>query len=91
MWTREPLCSLAEASWFDPEVLLTYIALFLLLGLGATVFYTTCRWYRSLKNTPSTHGDDLAQLESALADEDELDPEERARVRAALERNKKPQ
>jgi hypothetical protein len=79
---------LAEASWFDPEVVLTYIALFLLLGLGATVFYTACRWFRSLKNAPSTRSDDLAQLESALADEEELDPDERARVRAALERNK---
>jgi hypothetical protein len=88
MMTRGRTHCLAVASLFDPELLAMYAALLAVLAAGGVIIYATLRWYRNLKNNPSTSKEDLAELAHALEDVDELAPEERERLRAALERQK---
>jgi hypothetical protein len=79
----------AEApSLFDPDLLAMYAALLALIVGGGIVIYGTYRWYRTLKNASSSRNDDLDELARAMEDEAELAPEERERIRAALERQR---
>jgi hypothetical protein len=79
-----------EASLFDLELLLTVATLSLALAAGALAFHWAYRWYRNQKQLPSTTNEDLAAFVRALQAEDELEPEELERVRAALDRQKRP-
>jgi hypothetical protein len=73
---------------YDPELLATVAVLLTLLVSGGLAIYATCRWYRNLKHETSSQSDDLDQLARVMEDEDELGPEERQRLRAALQRHK---
>src|SRR5207237_303017 len=85
MTTREPLLCPADSPLFDPEFVLTTVALVLVLALGGVIIRGAFRWYRGLKQPSSTSGDDQVQLMQAL-EEDELDPQELERVRAAIQK-----
>ena len=78
----------AGPTLFDPELLAMYALLLAFLVSGGIVIYVTYRWYRHLKTASSSKADDLDQLARVLEDEAELAPEEKERVRAALERQK---
>ena len=78
----------AAASLFDPELLAMYAVLLTFLVSGGIVIYGTYRWYRNLKNASSSKNDDLDQLARALENGAELAPDEKERVRAALQRQK---
>jgi hypothetical protein len=83
--SKLPVC-LASASFFDPELLALYGILLLVLTGGGLIIYAAYRWYRNLKNAPSSRSDDLAQLTNIVEGQSELGADERERVLAALER-----
>jgi hypothetical protein len=78
----------AGRTLFDPELLAMYALLLAFLVSGGIVIYVTYRWYRRLKNAPSSKTEDLDQLARVLQDDAELAPEEKERLRAALQRQK---
>jgi hypothetical protein len=74
---------------FDAELLTTSAVLLAVMMGGAVAVWLTFRWYRNLKQSLSAPDDALAQLTRALEDEEaEFDPEDVARIRAAIERQK---
>jgi hypothetical protein len=72
---------------FDSDLLTTIALLAAVVLSGGLVIYATYRWYRTLKQPASNARDDLAQLRRALK-EQRLDPDEAARVLAAIERQR---
>jgi hypothetical protein len=78
----------AAPSLFDPDLLAMYAVLLAILVSGGIVIFVTYRWYRTLKNASSNKNEDLDELARAMEDEAELAPEERERIRAALERQR---
>ena len=77
-----------NASFFDPELLATCIVLSAVLVCGGVAVGLAFRWYRTQKRQPSAADDALAQLSRALEEQEELDPAEVERIRAAIQRNK---
>ncbi|HYV39077.1 MAG TPA: hypothetical protein VE988_25550 [Gemmataceae bacterium] len=79
---------LAETNaMFDAELLTTLTLLAAAVLSGGLAIYAAYRWYRTLKQPASSTRDDLAQLRRALK-EQRLDPDEAARILAAIERQK---
>jgi hypothetical protein len=71
----------------DAELLTTLALLAAAVLSGGLAIYAAYRWYRTLKQPASNARDDLAQLRRALK-EQRLDPDEAARVLAAIERQR---
>jgi hypothetical protein len=70
------------------ELWLVYGGAFAAFALGSCAVIATYRWYRRVRHSQTTAGEDLAQLADAIADQPELEPEEVQRVREAIERRK---
>jgi hypothetical protein len=77
-----------DASIFDPELLTTNIVLSAVLVCGGLAVWLAFRWYHNLKRQSSAADDALAQLRRALEEQEELDPAEVERIRAAILRHK---
>ena len=89
MKTRNPIGWPAESPLFDPEFVLTVAALVLVLTVGGVAIHAAYRWYRNLKQTPTGAGaEDAQQWIQSLEQDEELDAEELARLRAALDKQK---
>src|SRR5439155_15924740 len=89
MTTRNPIGWPAETVLFDPEFVLMVAALVLVLTVGGVAIQAACRWYRNLKQTPAAgSAEDAQQWIQALEEEEDLDAEELARLRAALDKQK---
>jgi hypothetical protein len=71
----------------DLELVTTWLILLAMLAVGSLAVWYSSRWYRTLKQSGFSTGDDLAQLDRALDDEDELDPQEIERIRAAIQKS----
>jgi hypothetical protein len=72
----------------EAELWTAYALLFGALLCGTIALLFTFRWCRTLKQPSSSRSEALAQLARALDQEEQLDPEETRRVRAAIERQR---
>src|SRR5438094_4541828 len=88
MKTGAPFPCLAESPLLDPEFVLMTVVLLLVLTVGGLAILAACRWYRTLEQPPATGGAEAAEFVQSLEEEDELDAEELARVRAALDKQR---
>jgi hypothetical protein len=77
----------SAASLIESDLALMYVVLLAVLLAGGIAIYAAYRWYRTLnQETTTPAGEDLAQLAQALQEQGELDAEEMAKIRAAVER-----
>jgi membrane protein implicated in regulation of membrane protease activity len=73
---------------FDDPLLIANVLLLVVLAGGAVAIWLTYRWYRNLKQEPSTANESLLELASAIDQQEQLEADEVERIRAAIERRK---
>jgi cytochrome c-type biogenesis protein CcmH/NrfG len=72
----------------DDPLLLANVVLLVVLACGAVAIWLTYRWYRNLKQQPSTANEALLELARTIDQQEQLEADEVERIRAAIERRK---